>query len=112
MFELFLFAITSGIIGGIVASYIIKRELIGSEDEINEQVHEIMNKMKQTVVPCKLEFVNNTILMYNRETNEFIAQGNTFEELETRLKKEFPDKYFDVKQEDIDYAKTLGKQNG
>jgi len=50
--------------------------------------------------------------MYNRETNEFIAQGNTFEELETRLKKEFPDKYFDVKQEDIDYAKTLGKQNG
>jgi len=109
MFELFLFAITSGIISGFVASYIIKRELIGTEEEINEQVQEIMDKMKQTVIPCKLEFVNNTILMYNRETNEFIAQGDTFDELETRLKKEFPDKYFDVRQEDIDHAKTIGK---
>lgn len=83
-----------------------------SEEEMDDQVREIMDKLKKDVIPCKLEFVNNTILMYNRETNEFIAQGNSYDELEELLKQKFPDKFFDVKQEDIDYAKTIGKQNG
>lgn len=107
--DLFLFAITVGIVSGIVSSYIIKRELISTDEEMDEQVKEIMDKIKKDVIPGKLEFVNNTILMYNRETNEFIAQAKSYEELEERLKKDFPEKYFDVKQEDIDHAKTIGK---
>lgn len=110
--ELLLFGLFVGVVSGYVTSYILKRDIFASEEDIDDQVQEVMDRLKQHVVPCRLEFVNQTILMYNRETNEFIAQGNTFEELELKLKESFPDKFFDVCQEDIDYAKTLGKQNG
>ena len=109
MIELLIFAMLSGVIGGFISSQLIIRHLTSEAEDLEEH---IISKMREDVIPCRLEFVNNTIFMYNRDTDDFIAQGKTFEELEQRCKERFPDKYFDVKQEDIEHAKNLGQQNG
>lgn len=111
MIEILFVGIISGIISGFLSFYFFKRELLADSEDLEEELEDVISKFKRVVVPCRLEFVNDTILIYNRETDEFITQGKSFEELENNLKSLHPEKYFDVKEEEIKLAKNIGKNN-
>lgn len=68
---------------------------------IEEKVAEGMKKLKETIIPSKIERVDELLFLYNADTNEFIAQGKDFEELNKNAKVRFPDKLFNVPQDEI-----------
>ncbi len=74
---------------------------IKQEELIDRKVAEGMQKLKETIIPSKIEVVNNSLFLYNAETNEFIAQGKDFEDLNKNAKVRFPDKLFNVPQDEI-----------
>jgi hypothetical protein len=59
-------------------------------------------KLKETIVPARIEDVNGMLFLYNKETEEFLAQGKTFEELNRSAKDRFPNKLFNVPQSELD----------
>jgi len=69
----------------------------------------IMEEFEERVINARLEFYDNVIRMYNKDTDEFLAQGKDMDELNSVLKSRFPDKLFNIKQEQIDRASHYGK---
>ena len=69
--------------------------------ELDSSINEKMNALKEKIVPSRIEEENGVLFLYHRETNEFLGQGNSFEELENTMKNKFPDKLFNVPQEEI-----------
>lgn len=67
------------------ASKITKQFLDAMQDAEEEQ---------DSVIHITIEKHNNVFYVYDRETNEFMAQGNTQSEVETNLRKRFPGKSF------------------
>lgn len=65
-------------------------------------------KFRETVVPSRLEEYGGMLFLYNKETNEYIGQGLTLAELERNVKNRFPEKLFNVKQEEIDQHNMKG----
>lgn len=68
---------------------------------IEEATEEVIQRFRKHVIPCKIEKVDDRFFMYNRETEEFVAHGTSYEELQENAKAKFPDKMFDVTQEEL-----------
>ena len=69
----------------------------------------IQEETKPTVFKLETEEVDNTILLYNRETNDFICQGNSLEQL-AQLSREYKKiEYATVKHGDYFVAFIEGK---
>ena len=102
-----------GIISGIVsASVVIAYSKHLQRQRMNKMVdyaQNILEAFEERVVKARLEFEDNVIRMYNRETDEFLAQGKSWDELNDTLKQRFPDKLFDVNQEQINRASQYSK---
>ena len=72
------------------------------EDDIDKKIKEGLEKLKERIIPSRIERVNNMLYIYNKETEEFLGQANTMKELSDVLEKRFPGKLFNVSQEEID----------
>lgn len=83
--------------------YRIMISIISARNEmiIDQKVAEGMKKLKETIIPSVIEESNGILYLYNAETNEFIAQGKNFEDLNHNAKARFPDKLFNVPQDEI-----------
>ena len=69
----------------------------------------IQEETKPTVFKLETEVVDNTILLYDRETNDFICQGNSLEQL-AQLSREYKKiEYATVKHGDYFVAFIEGK---
>ena len=69
----------------------------------------IQEETKPTVFKLETELVDNTILLYDRETNDFICQGNSLEQL-AQLSREYKKiEYATVKHGDYFVAFIEGK---
>ena len=69
----------------------------------------IQEETKPTVFKLETEEVDNTILLYDRETNDFICQGNSLEQL-AQLSREYKKiEYATVKHGDYFVAFIEGK---
>lgn len=68
---------------------------------IDMKVKEGMKKLKETIIPSRIEEHGGYLYLYNSETEDFIAQGKDMEELNANAKIRFPDKLFHVPQEVI-----------
>jgi uncharacterized membrane protein len=66
------------------------KALVGFEEEF------IANRIK-----IKIEKHNDTLFVYEHDTNTFMAQGKTKEELEKQLQEKFPGKMFAATTDDI-----------
>jgi len=55
----------------------------------------------RNVVRIRIERTNNMLYIYNMETNEFMAQGETRNVVERNLKKRFPDTVFAATDENL-----------
>ena len=69
----------------------------------------IQEEIRPTVYKLETELVDNTILLYDRETNNFICQGNSLEQL-AQLSREYKKiEYATVKHGDYFVAFIEGK---
>ena len=60
-----------------------------------EQLHEsFQQQVEEGVVQISIEKHNNMFYVYDKETNEFMAQGSSKDEVETNLQKRYPGKRF------------------
>jgi hypothetical protein len=69
--------------------------------ELETSVSESLDRLKEKIIPSRIEEENGMLYLYNKETNEFLAQGKTFRELEQNVKEKFPNKLFNVPQEEL-----------
>jgi hypothetical protein len=68
-----------------------------------------IKKFREHVIPSRIEEVNGRLFLYNRETEEFLGQGTTFEELNNHIKERYPNKLFDVPEGEL--AKFVKGEN-
>jgi hypothetical protein len=75
----------------------------------NLRTYLIIEEAKPIVFKLETELVDNTILLYDRETNDFICQGNSLEQL-AQLSREYKKiEYASVKHGDYFVAFIEGK---
>jgi hypothetical protein len=64
--------------------------LIAKNEVLTEQIKEISEQIKNTVIHVDIEKHDDVFYLYNKDTQEFIAQGSSFAEVkehcETRFK--------------------------
>lgn len=62
---------------------------------------ESVEEHTNNIVRIRIERMNGMIYIYNMETNEFMAQGETRNVVEQNLKKRFPDTVFAATDENL-----------
>lgn len=113
MMEVIVAAIFIGIVAGVVAGIML---ILYSRHmhfkRINRMLmaaNGMLEALEESVIDTRIEFDDNIMRAYNMETDEFLAQGKTWDELNSVLRNRFPDKMFNVKQDQIDKAVDFGK---
>jgi len=109
MFELLVIGFSSGIVTAVILIAYHRYRYYKMLLRMKDHAEGILEEFEERVVRARLEFDSNNMLCYNRETDEFLAQAKTWDELNIVLKNRFPDKMFDVPQEQINRAQTYGK---
>lgn len=109
MFELLVIGFSSGIVTAVILIAYHRYRSYKMLLRMKDYAEGILEAFEERVIRARLEFDSNIMLCYNRETDEFLAQAKTWDELNTVLKNRFPDKMFDVPQEQINRAQTYGK---
>lgn len=89
MFDLIL----GGIIGWIISKIIIGY-LNAKNAGLEEQLVELTEKIKQRVVPVTVERHGDVYYIYEKETDNFVAQGRDAEEIKQILSNRWPNKTF------------------
>jgi CRISPR/Cas system-associated protein Cas5 (RAMP superfamily) len=83
-------------IGGAVAGWRAREEHAKKVTEkfieyLQDSGHEVAN---DDTIQITIEKHNDVFYVYDRDTNEFMAQGSSKDEVETNLKKRYPGKSF------------------
>lgn len=97
MFEFFI-----GLLAGIALMNLISAIRVRMEiKELDELLSQKLEKLKEKIIPSRIEEENGMLYLYNKDTNEFLGQGKTFVELEKNVREKFPNKLFNVPQEEL-----------
>lgn len=70
-------------------AYRVRSIIINFETAVNQAVTEI----KDSFMPVRVEKDKDTYFLYDKESNDFICQGKTLQELRDSFALRFPDKY-------------------
>ena len=68
------------------------------------KIHTMISHMEEvtsSIIKIRIEHVNSMLYIYNMETNEFMAQGSTRQQLEKNLSDRFPDTKFAASAENL-----------
>lgn len=65
-----------------------------TEKFIDHIQNSVQQQVEENVIHITIEKHNDMFYVYDRETNEFMAQGSSKEEVETNLQKRYPGKRF------------------
>jgi len=65
-----------------------------TEKLINHLQESVERQVEESVIHITIEKHNEMFYVYDRETNEFMAQGSSKDEVETNLQKRYPGKRF------------------
>lgn len=65
-----------------------------TEKLINHLQESVERQVEENVIQINIEKHNDMFYVYDRETNEFMAQGSSKDEVETNLQKRYPGKRF------------------
>ena len=103
-----------GIVFGIFISFALIKLIAAvvrkmAEDTLDEKLKEGLEKLKETIVPARIEDVNGLLFLYNRETEEFLGQGKDMQELNDVVRKRFPNRLFNVPQDELNKFQMKGK---
>lgn len=69
---------------------------------LDKELGEKIDKIRERIIPARIEEVNGSLFLYNSETNEFLGQGKNFTELENAVRVKYPNKLFNVPQKELD----------
>ena len=93
------------ILGFLIAIFLYRFFIALENYAVNKRVEkateEVMTKFREKIIPAYIEYSNGVFYMYNKSTNEFIAQGINYETLEAAAKSKHPGKMFDVVTEEL-----------
>jgi hypothetical protein len=90
-----------GILAGVLISFIvivlIAQALARARIRyIEHKIDEGIKAFREHVIDSRIELVSNQLFLYNKKTDEFLAQGKDLQELNDNASKRFPDKLFNV----------------
>ncbi len=100
--------LVSGLISSFITIFAITQMVNGFVESTRERLTELL-KDETDIVDCYLVFNDNTMYMYNKENNEFIAQGNSWEELNANTSSRYKNIMFNLPTSEIDKAKEFKK---
>ena len=90
------------IMGAVYGWYARERHAKRTIDRFFSEVEETIDEqVNDSVIPIKIEQHSGVFYVYNKDTEEFMGQGNTRKELEDVLAKRFPDKKFAADKEHL-----------
>ena len=91
----YLLLIVVWIMGAVYGWYARERHAKRTIDRfITQFVDEQVEEISDSVIHITIEKHNGVFYVYDKEKNDFMAQGNTRKELEDALAKRYPDKKF------------------
>lgn len=76
---------------------------------IEEKQEQALEKFREHVIPARLEEIEGKLFLYKTD-GTYLGNGDTWKELEDNLRIRFPDKLFNVPQEQIDLYKQKNKE--
>lgn len=98
-----------GVIFAIAMVYIIAAlKLRALNKRIDDSIEKTITKLRKSIIEARIDKVDDRLFLYNRITEEFIAQGNSFDELEKNARIKCPGKLFNVPQSELEEV-TKGK---
>ena len=77
------------------------------EEHAKQMTEKLLNHLQESAeqdedsIQITIEKHNNVFYVYDRETNEFMAQGSTKDEVENNLRKRYPGKSFGCKESNL-----------
>ena len=75
---------------------------------IEQRVEEGIKAFRARVIDSKIEEHDGFLRLYNKNTDEFLGQGKDLRELNDAVMKRYPDKLFNVPQEELSkYEKVM-----
>ena len=86
------------IMGAVYGWYARERQAKRVIDRFFSSVEEDLD---DPVIPIKIDYHSGVFYVYNKDTEEFMGQGNTRKDLELNLAKRFPDKKFAADKESL-----------
>lgn len=69
--------------------------------KLDEELGKKIESIRERIIPSRIEEENGMLYLYNKETNEFLGQGKNFVDLEKNVREKFPNKLFNVPQEEL-----------
>jgi len=109
MTEIFLTGIISGFVSAMIVILYSKYIQFKRVSKVVTYAQSILDDLENRVINTRLEFDNNCIRAYNNDSDEFLAQGVSWEEINSNLKKRYPSNFFNVSQEQIIRAEKFSK---
>ena len=82
------------IMGAVFGWHARERHAKRTLDRFFAHVEEERKEIDGSLIPITIEKHSGVFYVYNKDTNEFMGQGNTKRELEQNLAKRFPEKKF------------------
>lgn len=77
------------------SSYIKLKEALELK-RIEKKVTEKLNEFREKVINSRIEELQGCLYLFNSDTDEFLCQASTFDELEKIASEKFPGKLFNV----------------
>lgn len=72
----------------------IRLYLQAKNDILREELNAVSKKIKETIITVSIEKHGDIFYVFEKETNNFIAQGQTMAEIKEVMQKRFPKKTF------------------
>lgn len=108
----FLWEMFKALAQGFFTAYFLSAMFVALAKKHSEDVIEFFDRVQNPEperIKAKIEFVDNTMLLYTIEDESFVAQGNNWTELLANAKERFPYVIFEVNEEQLDKAREFNK---
>lgn len=90
------------VLGAVYGWYARERQARRTIDRFFSQVTEAVDEeVNNSVIQIKIDRHSGVFYVYNKDTEEFLGQGDTRKELELNLAKRFPDQKFTADKESL-----------
>lgn len=108
MYEYLFYSIITGMICGFITTAWIKAIILQRIEE--EEESELQSEVNaEQIIRGRIETTEGYLLIYNRDTGDFLANGRSWDELNDKLTQRFPNTFFDVPTVEIERAKEYAE---
>ena len=100
--------LVSGLVSGVIVIIGITHFVEGYVETFREHMRQIIDD-DDDIIDAYITFENDLMLLHRKDNNQFIAQGESWEDLNKNAIKRFPDIQFNVVTDEINKAKEFNK---